>query len=162
MPSFLSKLLGRKKVQESESSADKCDSPTLLEGKFEAVSPTVSPSAAHFTDPGVAQIRGDDKAKDKESPFNILRYKSRPSSPTAEKPVTDIPQLSLTLPVTKDRGRVLDVVFEPGHETVAFLDQAAVGERRLSPDEALSLVRACSQVIIERGASLSCVQPILL
>ena len=162
MPSFLSKLLGRKKVQEPESSADKQDSPTLLEGKFEAISPTVSPSAAHFTDPGVARIRGNDKAKDKESPFNLLRYKSRPSSdsPTAEKPVTDVPHLSLTLPVTKDRGRALDVVFEPVHETVALLNQAAIGERRLSPDEALSLVRACSQVIIERGASPSRIQPI--
>jgi hypothetical protein len=159
MPSFFSKLLGRKKVQEPEPSPDKCDSPTLLEGKFEAVSPTVSPSAAHFTDPGLAQIRGNDKAKDKESPFNLLRYKSRPSSPTAEKPVTDVPHLSLTLPVTKDRGRALDVVFEPVHESVALLNQVAIGERRLSPDEALSLVRACSQVTIERGASLSRVQP---
>ncbi|KAH8986591.1 hypothetical protein EDB92DRAFT_1801783 [Lactarius akahatsu] len=154
MPSFLSKLLGRKKVQEPEPSTDKRGSPTsLLEGKFEAVSPTVSPSAALFTDSGAAQIRGNDKAKDKESPFNLLRYKSRPSSdsPTTENPVTDVPHLSLTLPVTKDRGRALDVVFEPGHEAIALLDEAAIGERRLSPDEALSLVRACSQVIIERG-----------
>ncbi|KAH9064407.1 hypothetical protein EDB87DRAFT_1551900, partial [Lactarius vividus] len=154
MPSFLSKLLGRKKVQESEPSTDKRGSPTsLLEGKFEAVSPTVSPSAALFTDPGAAQIRGNDKAKDKESPFNLLRYKSRPSSdsPTIENPVTDVPHLSLALPVTKDRGRALDVVFESGHDVVALLDEAAIGERRLSPGEALSLVRACSQVIIERG-----------
>ena len=162
MPSFLSKLLGRKKVQEPEPSPDKRDSPTLLEGKFEAVSPTVSPSAAHFTDPGVAQIRGHDKAKDKESPFNLLRYKSRPSSdsPTPEKPFADVPHLSLTLPVTRDRGGALDVVFEPVHESVALLNQAAIGERRLSPGEAIFLVRACSQVIIERGASLSRIQPI--
>ncbi|KAH9068104.1 hypothetical protein EDB83DRAFT_2595587 [Lactarius deliciosus] len=139
MPSFLSKLLGRKKVQEPEPSTDKRGSPTsLLEGKFEAVSPTVSPSAALFTDSGAAQVRGNDKAKDKESPFNLLRYKSRPSSdsPTTENPIA---------------GRALDVVFEPGHEAIALLDESAIGERRLSPDEALSLVRACSQVIIERG-----------
>ncbi|KAH9027849.1 hypothetical protein EDB84DRAFT_288697 [Lactarius hengduanensis] len=136
MPSFLSKLLGRKKVQESEPSTDKRGSPTSL-----------------LEDSGAAQIRGNDKAKDKESPFNLLRYKSRPSSdsPTTENPVTDVPHLSLTLPVTKDRGRALDVVFEPGHEAIALLDEGAIGERRLSPDEALSLVRACSQVIIERG-----------
>jgi hypothetical protein len=151
MPSFLSKLLGRKKGQEPDSPSDKRSSPTLLDGKFEAVSPTVSPSAALFSDPTVAQIRGNDKAKDKESPFNLLRLKSRPSSdsPTTEKPATDVPHLSLTLPVTKDRGRTLDVVFEPGRE------DAAIREMRLSPNEALSLVRTCSQVIIERGASLS-------
>ncbi|KAI9435839.1 hypothetical protein H4582DRAFT_1796100, partial [Lactarius indigo] len=154
MPSFLSKLLGRKKLQEPEPSTDKRGSPTsLLEGKFEAVSPTVSPSAALFTDSGAAQIRGNDKTKDKESPFNLLRYKSRPSSDssTTENPVTDVPHLSLTLPVTKDRGRALDVVFESGHEVFALLDEAAIGERRLSPHETLSLVRACSQVIVERG-----------
>ena len=157
MPSFLSKLLGRKRTQEPESPADKRSSPTLLDGKFEAVSPTVSPSAALFTDPGIAQIRGNDKAKDKDSPFNLLRYKSRPSSdsPTTDKPVADVPHLSLTLPVTKDRGRALDVVFEPDHEAVALLNDAAIRKKRLSPNETLSLVRACSQVIIERGSSLS-------
>ena len=162
MPSFLSKLLGRKKGQEPDSPSDKRSSPTPLDGKFEAVSPTVSPSAAIFTDPAVARIRGNDKAKDKESPFNLLRYKSRPSSdsPTTEKPVPDVPHLSLTLPVTKDRGRALDVVFEPGREAVANLNDAAIREMRLSPNEALSLVRTCSQVIIERGASLSHIRSI--
>lgn len=162
MPSFLSKLLGRKKGQEPDSPSDKRSSPTLLDGKFEAVSPTVSPSAALFTDPTVAQIRGIDKAKDKESPFNLLRYKSRPSSDgqTTEKPIADVPHLSLALPVTKDRGRALDVVFEPGHEAGAILVDAAIREKRISPNEALSLVRSCSQVIIERGASLSHVQKI--
>ncbi|KAF8259083.1 hypothetical protein EI94DRAFT_1813962 [Lactarius quietus] len=114
MPSFLSKLLGRKKAQEPESPSDKRSSPTLLDGKFEAVSPTVSPSAALFTDPS-----------------------SRPSSdsPTTENPATDVPHLSLTLPVTKDRGRTLDVVFEPGHEAVSLLNDATIRERRLSPNE---------------------------
>ena len=161
MPSFLSKLLGRKKVQEeSESSTDKRGYPTsLLEGKFEAVTPTVSPSAAFFTDPGAAQIRGNFKSK--ESPFNLLRYKSRPSSdsPTTEKPA-DIPQLSLSLPVTKDHGRALDVVFESGNEATALLNEAHIGERRLSPDETLSLVRTCSQVVVERGTSPSLIRPI--
>jgi hypothetical protein len=163
MPSFLSKLLGRKKGQEPDSPSDKRSSPTLLDGKFEAVSPTVSPSAALFSDPTVAQIRGIDKAKDKESPFNLLRLKSRPSSdsPATEKPVADVPHLSLTLPVTKDRGRTLDVVFEPGREAVANLNDAAIREKRLSPNEALSLVRTCSQAnIVERGASLSHIRSI--
>lgn len=157
MPSFISKLLGRKKTQELESPTDKRSLPTLLDGKFEAVSPTVSPSAAVFADPSVAYIRGNDKSKEKESPFNLLRLKSRPSSdsPTTEKPVADVPHLSLTLPITKVRGRALDVVFEPA---VSLSNDATIREKRLSPNEALSLVRACSQVIIERGESLSLIR----
>lgn len=162
MPSFLSRLLGRKKPLESEQSADNTGNPTpLLEGKFEAVSPTVSPSAALFTDPGVAQIRGNDKPKDKESPFNLFRPRSRPSSdlPTVEKAAPDLPHLSLNLPVTKVRGRTLDVVFESDPDAFALLNEATIGERRLTPHEALSLVRACSRIIVERGVSPSHIYP---
>ncbi|KAI0270688.1 hypothetical protein BC834DRAFT_931437 [Gloeopeniophorella convolvens] len=152
MPSFLSKLLGRKKPQEPGSSANKRKSNgSLLEGKFEAVSPSVSPSAALFTDPSAAQVRGGDKAKDKEPAFNLLRAKSRPSeSPEPERRVSDVPLLSLSLPATKERSP-LDVVFESDPEAFARLNEAAVGEKRLTPNETLSLVRACSQAIVERG-----------
>jgi hypothetical protein len=151
MPSILSRLLGRKKSQDPESPSDKPGRPTaLLEGKFEAVSPTVSPSAAYFADPGAAHIRG---AKDKESPFHLLRARSRPSDlSTVEKAVPDVPHLSLNLPLTKERGRALDVVFESEHNAFALLNEATIREKRLAPREALSLVRACSQVIQERGA----------
>jgi hypothetical protein len=155
MPSIFSRLLGRKKPQEPESPADKPGYPTpLLEGKFEAVSPTVSPSAAFFTDPGVAEIRGIEKPKDKESPFHLFRPRSRPSSDSSavEKAAPDVPHLSLNLPLTKERGRALDVVFESDPNAFALLNEATVIERRLTPHEALSLVRACSQVILERGA----------
>ena len=155
MPSILSRLLGRKKPQEPESPADKPGYPTpLLEGKFEAVSPTVSPSAAFFTDPSVAEIRGIEKPKDKESPFNPFRARSRPSldSSAVEKAAPDVPHLSLNLPLTKERGRALDVVFESDPDAFALLNEATIRERRLTPHEALSLVRACSQVILERGA----------
>ena len=163
MPSILSRLLGRKKSQEPESLADKPGiSSPLLDGKFEAVSPTVSPSAAFFTDPAVAEIRGINKPKDKESPFNLFRVRSRPSSDlsTVEKvektaPNPNVPHLSLNLPVIKERGRALDVVFESGPDALALLNEAAIRERRLTPREALSLVRACSKVILERGASPS-------
>jgi hypothetical protein len=152
MPSLLSRLLGRKKSQEPESPSDKPGHPTpLLEGKFEAVSPTVSPSAAFFTDPGAAQVRG---AKDKESPFHLFRARSRPSLDlsTVEKAAPDVPHLSLNLPITKERSRTLDVVFESEPNAFALSNEATIGERRLTPHEALSLVRACSQVILERGA----------
>lgn len=161
MPSILSRLLGRKKSQEPESLADKSGfSPPLLEGKFEVVSPTVSPSAAYFTDPGAAQIRGLERPKDKESPLHVFRARSRPSSDLStvekvEKAAPNVPHLSLNLPVIKERGRALDVVFESGSDTLALLNETTIRERRLTPHEALSLVRACSQVILERGASPS-------
>lgn len=161
MPSILSRLLGRKKSQEPEPLADKPGiSSPLLDGKFEAVSPTVSPSAAFFTDPAVAEIRGINKSKDKESPFSLFRVRSRPSSDLStvekvEKTAPNVPHLSLNLPVIKERGRTLDVVFESGPDALALLNEAAIRERRLTPREVLSLVRACSKVILERGASPS-------
>ncbi len=161
MPSILSRLLGRKKSQESESPPDKPEyAPSLLEGKFEVVSPTVSPSAAFFTDPGAAQIRGVEKPKDKETPFHLVRARSRPSSAFSavekvEKVAPDVPHLSLKLPVIKERGRALDVVFEAGPDALALSNETTIRERRLTPHEALSLVRACSQVILECGASPS-------
>ena len=155
MPSFLSKLLGRKKPQGLGPFSDNPGHPApLLEGKFEAISPNVSPSAAFFTDPGGAQIRGHDRPKDKESPFYIFRTKGRPSSDVAvvQKAPSDVPHLSLNLPIIKDRGRSLDVVFESDPEAFALSNEAAIRERRLTPHESLALVRACSQVIIESGA----------
>ena len=160
MPSILSRLLGRKKSQEPESLADKPGYSPLLEGKFEVVSPTVSPSAAFFTDPGAAQIRGVERPKDKESPLHVFRARSRPSSDLStvekvEKPAHNVPHLSLNLPVIKERGRALDVVFESGSDALALLNETTIRERRLTPHEALSLVRACSQVVLERGGSPS-------
>jgi len=153
MPSFLSKLLGRKKLQGLEPSSVNPGYPApLLEGKFEAISPNVSPSAAFFTDPGAAQIRGNDRPRDKESPFYIFRARARGSSDVVEKAPSDVPHLSLNLPITKDRGPSLDVVFESDPDAFALSSEAAIRERRLTPHESLALVRACSQVIIESGA----------
>jgi hypothetical protein len=159
MASFLSKLLGRKTVQGLEPSTESTDNPAypapLLDGKFEAISPNVSPSAAFFTDPGAALIRGDDKPKDKESPFSIFRARSRVSSelPAVEKASSDVPHLSLHLPITKNR-RALDVVFDSNPEAFTILNEAGINQRRLTPHETLSLVRKCSQVVIERGMFL--------
>jgi len=153
MPSFLARILGRKKPQDPELSTDIRAYPApLLDGKFEAISPNVSPSAALFADPVAAQLRGSDKPRDKETTFQLFRARSRLSGdlPSVEKPTPDVPHLSLNLPVTKDR-RALDVVFEADPEAFASFDEAALGQRRLTPHEALALVRSCSQVIIERG-----------
>lgn len=160
MPSILSRLLGRKKSQEPEPLSDKPGYSPLLEGKFEVISPTVSPSAAFFTDPGAAQVRGTERPKDKESPLNLLRARSRPSSDLStvervERASPNVPHLSLNLPVIKERGRALDVVFESGSNALTLLNETTIRERRLTPHEALSLMRACSQVILERGVSPS-------
>lgn len=64
--------------------------------------------------------------------------------------------MSLNLPSNKDESgsgsRALGVVFE-GDTSGPVLSEEVVGAKRLSPEETLLLVKACSQVITERGAS---------
>jgi hypothetical protein len=150
MPSFLSKVFGRKK----EDAADRPTSPkghkshpSLLEGKFEAVVTPASPIATNF-----AEAQGH--SKDKEGGFALFRAKSRPSnSPLpSNKRSEELPTLSLNLPGQKEENgsRVLGVVFEGDRQVV--LDDSVIGAKRLNPTETLALVRACSQVITERGA----------
>ena len=150
MPSFLSKVFGRKKedvVEAPTSPKGHKSNPSLLEGKFEAVVTPASPTAINF-----AEAQG--QSKDKEGGFALFKTKSRPSnlplSPT--KQAEELPTLSLNLPGQKEENgtRALGVVFE-GDRHVA-LDDSAIGAKRLSPVETLALVRACSQAITERGA----------
>lgn len=152
MPSFLSKVFGRKKDEKgSPQSQGRGLDGSLLGGKFEAVSPTVSPSATEFPE-NVPRGNGKEKEKEKEGAFGIFKVKSRPSSPEVPQKKDDLPQLSLILPVPKEdpQARALGVVFEADPEAQILTD-AAIGERRLNPLEALILVRTCSQAIIARG-----------
>ncbi|KAI0370977.1 hypothetical protein BV20DRAFT_966087 [Pilatotrama ljubarskyi] len=158
MAAFLSKVFPRKKEKDSNKRAS---ASSLLEGKFEAVSPTVSPSAAKFDEaPQKPKARGrekekeKDKEKEKESGFSLFRPKSRPLSPPpdARKTVSDAPHLTLNLPVPKEeRSRALGVVFEGDPDDIAVLPDNVIGERRLNPLEALLLVKACSSAIIANG-----------
>lgn len=143
MPSFLSKVFGRKK-DDKDSSPRSPGQVDLLGGKFEAVSPTVSPSALDFPDyPGKTNGHG---------PFGLFKVKSRPSSPeTKHKKLDDLPHLSLNLTVAKEDSS--SRVF--GAESLGLLTDAVIGERRLSPVEALALVKACSQAITLHGMILS-------
>ncbi|KAF7799212.1 hypothetical protein EIP86_010444 [Pleurotus ostreatoroseus] len=162
MPSFLNKVFGRKKD-------DKPGSPTahahkrhsnasLLEGKYEAVSPNVSPSATKFTE--TAQ-----QAKDKDgassNPLSLFRSRSRNiTDPTrsSSTPSLPTPQLTLNLPVPKEeKSRALGVVFEADPDNISTLPEAVIGERRLSPLEALLLVKACSEYITRHGGESSCI-----
>ncbi|KAI0668963.1 hypothetical protein C8Q78DRAFT_1193932 [Trametes maxima] len=154
MAGFLSKVFPRKK----EKDANKRSSvSSLLEGKFEAVSPTVSPSAAKFEEASQKPSdrgREKEKEKEKESSFSLFRPKSRPLSPPPDtrKTVLDTPHLTLNLPVPKEeRSRALGVVFEADPEDRTTLPDSVIGERRLNPLETLLLVKSTSAAIISNG-----------
>lgn len=162
MPSFLSKVFGRKKDDKDASPRAARPSESLLEGKFEVVSPTVSPSAANFPDiaaNGKSNGHGNGKDKEKDSGFSTLfKSKSRPAStdvPQSQKKSDQLPSpLSLNLPEPEQAdssSRALGVVFEADPDAQILLTDAAIGERRLSPAETLTLVQACSQAITARG-----------
>jgi hypothetical protein len=148
MPLFLSKVFGRKKHEESGHVRRASDA-SLLEGKFEAVSPTVSPTASNFL-----ELFGRDKDKEPDGLFGLSKAKSGPASPNRSLGRLDeLPHLTLNLPGPKDgaNARALGVVFEADPESRIVLSDSEIGERRLSPLETLILVKACSQSITERG-----------
>ena len=154
MATFFSKVFPRKKDKETSNKRNSASS--LLEGKFEAVSPTVSPSAANFADSAQKlKERGREKEKEKDSGFSLFRPRSRPVSPPpsdTRKTASDVPHLTLNLPVPKEqRSRALGVVFEADPNDTSTLPDNVIGERRLTPLETLVLVKACSQAIVNHG-----------
>ncbi|CAL1697647.1 unnamed protein product [Somion occarium] len=152
MPSFLSKVFGRKKDEHASSKRHSATS--LLEGKFEAVSPNVSPSATHFTD-SLPRVNQKEKEKDKDTAFSLFRPKSRqPPAPSLDtaRPSSPSPILTLNLSEPKeDKRRTLGVVFEADPDNQRVLPESVIGERRLNSAETLSLVKACSAAIVSRG-----------
>ena len=154
MPSFLSKVFGRKKGDEKDSatprSTKRISDPSLLEGKFEAVPSTISPSTPKFPEGTHASDKGKDKEGDKGGPFGLLRSKSKPqpSSPTTTGTTTDTPHLTLRLPATIDKnGGSFDASFNPQADE----SDDSISTRRLTPLETLVLIQACSKAITERG-----------
>jgi len=147
MPSFLSKVFGRKKQDDKDSSGHASD-PSLLGDKFEKVSPNVSPTAEQFQDSNANKDKADKKSKDKG-----FSFKSRSSSSTdVSTPKQSAPDLTLNLPGLKDdsSARALGVVFEADPSQLVLSD-AVIGSRRLTSLETLVLVRACAQAIMTRG-----------
>ncbi|KAG5642658.1 hypothetical protein DXG03_002370 [Asterophora parasitica] len=148
MPSFLSKVFGRKKDdKESPRSPGRVSDPELLDGKFESV----SPSATKF--PEVANGKGEGKDKEKDASFTLFRAKYPTASPDTNEKHAALPLLSLNLPGPKDNSaaRALGAVFEADPDATILLSDAVIGSRRLSPLETLILVKACSQAITARG-----------
>ncbi|KAK0502527.1 hypothetical protein EDD18DRAFT_695372 [Armillaria luteobubalina] len=145
MPSFLSKVFGRKKDDKEPSAGRRTSTASLLEGKFEAVSPTVSLPADKLPE-------AKEKEKGKEIGFGLLRTKSATPVLSTYAP-SGVPHLSLNLPGPKNGAntRSLGVVFEADPDSQILLSQSEIGGRRLNPLETLILVRACSQAIVARG-----------
>lgn len=156
MPSFLSKVFGRKKDEKEPSNSKRHSTGSLLEGKFEAVSPTVSPTAFNFIE-SAQQLQ---PPREKDIGFNLFRPKSKtsPKPQDANKTSSPAPLLTLNLPVPKeDKSRALGVVFEADPNGRSTLSNSQIGERRLTPLETLLLVKACATAIIERGGEFSIV-----
>jgi hypothetical protein len=155
MPSFLSKVFGRKK-DESKAEAHPVNRPSsdasLLEGKFEAVPQVTSPTAPRFEVPPDVQ---NEKEKEKEG-FGLFKSKSirtPPDHSVAHGKQLDY-HLSLNLPGPKEEStRALGVVFEADPDAQILLPESVIAERRLSPLEAFLLVQTCSQAINARGPS---------
>jgi hypothetical protein len=125
MPSFLSKVFGRKKDASPPARSPRAlDSPSLLDGKYEAVSPTVSPSATRFD--------------------SLAQRKAGPSAQPQR-----VPHLSLHFP---DRSRLgTEGVFDEQAVKEVMLSDDVIGTRQLSVEELLPLVQACVKHISEKG-----------
>lgn len=149
MPSFFSKVFGRKKLDDKD---DRDSAP--LGGPYENISPSVSPSATNFPD-----YVTNGGAKEKEYGFHLFRSKSRAVATESHQKPDVAPHLALNLPSSRSQredspSRALDVVFEADFDTRVLLTDAAIGERRLSPTETLVLLRICARSIASRGKFL--------
>ena len=139
MPSFLSKVFGRKKDEKDPPRTQgRVSDASLLGGQFEAV----SPSATKF--PEVPNGKG--LGRDNHTGFTLFRAKSRQAPPELSEKRANVPQLSLRLPSQRD-------VFESEADEQKSLTDSVIGDRRLNSVETLTLIRACSQAITARGTS---------
>ena len=157
MPSFLTKVFGRKKddkeVASPPTTNKRLSQPSLQEGKYGPASPAVSPSTSRFPD-----LLSQSSAHAKENPLSLFRSRSRnPDQPrTSNVSSAPVPHLTLNLPVTKEeKTPALGVVFEADQEGGSLLTDDVIGNRRLSPQETLSLVKACSSAIVDRGGEFT-------
>jgi hypothetical protein len=152
MPSFLTKVFGRKKDDRDVASpptTNKRLSQPSLEGKSATTSPTVSPSASNFPD-----AKSQPSTSVKENPLSLFRSRSRnpEQSRTSNVASAPVPHLTLNLPAAKEEQTpALGIVFEADQEGTSTVTDQVIGDRRLSPEETLSLVKACSSAIIDRG-----------
>ncbi|KAF6756240.1 hypothetical protein DFP72DRAFT_295790 [Ephemerocybe angulata] len=142
MPSFLNKVFGRKKDGSGGGGLVSPGSGDLLDGKFEDVSPSESPSATEFPElkaNGSHRGRGAERTTPDSKLRTFFRSRSRPASPIRpNRKIDELPALPLSL-------------FTDISQNEALLTEKALGERRLTPVEAVGLVRACSRAINDHG-----------
>ncbi|KAJ7071500.1 hypothetical protein C8F01DRAFT_437329 [Mycena amicta] len=132
MPSFLSKVFGRSKKEEKDTRQRPSSDASLLEGKFEAVPPVLTPTTPSFN--------GNAPSKDLSKQRSAVDGKDLGW------------HLSLNLPSPKEQtSKALGAVFEADPDAQILLSDAAIAERRLNPLEAFLLVQACSQSITAHG-----------
>ncbi|KAG7085862.1 hypothetical protein E1B28_003396 [Marasmius oreades] len=166
MPPFLSKVWFRPRKKQDKDQPDasrRVSDPSLLEGKFERVSPNLSPVGDSFSGElagsGHEQEKEGKREKDKggrpsKEPFSLLRSKSAEPSASSDSSTRNRDYyLPLNLPGPKGDSRIrpLGVVFEGDADPEGVLSDAVIGRRQLSPQETLTLVRVCSQEIMARG-----------
>ena len=149
MPSFLSKVFGRKKSEDREHttprSVKRTSDPSLLEGKFEAIPSTLSPSSLGFPEDLHGSDKGKDREGDKPRSFGLRKSSSKPQTTS---PTSDAPHLTLRLPGTTEKN---DDPFVSSFNPQANETDDSILTRRLTPEETLSLIEACSKAITERG-----------
>jgi hypothetical protein len=150
MPSFLSKVFGRKKAHDEKDrrSSSGSGSPSPLGGKFEDV--RISPTASNFRN-GHGSGTSRSSSSNSGRGAHAVNLSPSPRRTSLDPP----PHLSLNLSSFKDdRHRALGLVFERDASFQTVLPDSVINERRLSPQETEQLVKACSQAIIARGTCL--------
>lgn len=149
MPSFLSKVFGRKKSDDKEyatpRSVKRTSDPSLLEGKFEAIPSNLSPSSPGFPEDVHGSDKGKDREGDKARPFGLRKSRSKQQTTS---PTSDAPHLTLRLPGTTEKN---DDPFVSSFNPQTNETDDSILTRRLTPEETLSLIEACSKAITERG-----------
>jgi len=171
MPSFFSKVFGRKKDNKrgASPSRGRVSDSSLLDGKFEAVSPVNTRIDDDELPENALGANGKQKVLVATSALSTTttttnnNNKVKSSQRSQSFPHREnLPQLSLTLPTAPQEddahASALGVVFEAGPD-VQILTDDAIGSKLLTPSESLVLVRICSQAIIARGLFFSSLSP---
>jgi hypothetical protein len=171
MPSFLSKVglfSSRKKTEPAPPPATSSSfkaktrpsvSSSLIDNqKFESISTPTSPAAAEFAERAQEKAKSPGKDKGKESAKgSFFRPKSpRLSAHKKEETTKDIPQLSLNLGGLQENGNTdtsLDAALGLRNDAPNLLDWKTLGEKRLTPEETLTLVQACAHIVKARGTT---------
>jgi hypothetical protein len=145
MLSIFSRFLGKKKPAEQASAS-------LLGGeRYEAVPHDVSPSPTFPDAAQQPQSPPRQKNKSKDVPINPRR---KQGISEAEATVEDAPTLSLNLPdprLEEKKNQGLGIVFQGVSDGSPLLNDAILGDKRLTPAETSYLVQKTAEVIYDHG-----------